>query len=580
MMRAQEGAFLQRKLTVNEPGDAFEQEADRVSEQVMRTGEPGASPAAQSDAARGQGHARVQLKAEAAGGAADTREAPPIVDEVLRSPGQPLDAGTRAFMEPRFGHDFSGVRVHSDAKAAESAQAIGAEAYASGSHIALPRSASFLGTQEGARLMAHELTHVIQQSNGDKAGVSAPTASGAGPVVALKPKPGESKFVGMRLGKSGSGEDVRVIKGIGSPEGYDDRLQAMAVARLWKAEYAAVVQGLAGDDKWYALEVSAPLSDNTADTPTRAVYPVRPLSSISDEQKKDYAIRQRWDEIHHPKDPDSVDPRQQKEKEAELTKDWAKANVARASAILGIPESEIELHESSGDAAAGKVNIIEKPPQNQGNARTGPVGAVGAGSAGAQYAIQVDFDTLFNPGEAQAAFFHETIHLQDFRVAQMWADQYRKEKNSSFDPGDAAAFDRFQDWINTKRGQGKISKPDAEIVKQLVGRGKNYSGAGTEVRANLRTFLELLRAGQPALAAKKLSDYAVALLTGSIETPEEKSPVRQELAQELSAAYQEMSETMKDQYDTAVAAALKENPKAWIIDLDFSKTRKAKGAAK
>src|SRR5262245_44078336 len=54
---------------------------------------------------------------------------PPIVHEVLRSPGQPLDAQTRAFMEPRFGHDFSGVRVHTDARAAESAQAVNSLAY-------------------------------------------------------------------------------------------------------------------------------------------------------------------------------------------------------------------------------------------------------------------------------------------------------------------------------------------------------------------------------------------------------------------------------------------------------------------
>src|SRR5712692_51863 len=56
-------------------------------------------------------------------------EVPDIVHEVLRSPGQPLNAATRAFMEPRFGHDFSQVRVHTDAKAAESARAVNGQAY-------------------------------------------------------------------------------------------------------------------------------------------------------------------------------------------------------------------------------------------------------------------------------------------------------------------------------------------------------------------------------------------------------------------------------------------------------------------
>jgi hypothetical protein len=89
--------------------------------------------------------------------------APPIVHDVLRSPGQPLDATARAFMEPRFGHDFSGVRVHTDAHAAESAQSVNALAYTVGSHIAFGAGQYAPGTTAGRRLLAHELTHTIQQ---------------------------------------------------------------------------------------------------------------------------------------------------------------------------------------------------------------------------------------------------------------------------------------------------------------------------------------------------------------------------------------------------------------------------------
>src|SRR5262245_23115221 len=66
---------------------------------------------------------------------AEPSSVPPIAHEVLRSPGQPLDAGARAFMEPRFGHDFSGVRVHTDTNAAESARAVNALAYTMGQDI-------------------------------------------------------------------------------------------------------------------------------------------------------------------------------------------------------------------------------------------------------------------------------------------------------------------------------------------------------------------------------------------------------------------------------------------------------------
>src|SRR5271169_4523082 len=87
---------------------------------------------------------------------------PPIVHEVLRSPGQPLDASTRAFFEPRFGHDFSKVRVHADGEAAESARAVHALAYTVGHHLVFAESHYTPNTAPGPRLLAHELTHVLQ----------------------------------------------------------------------------------------------------------------------------------------------------------------------------------------------------------------------------------------------------------------------------------------------------------------------------------------------------------------------------------------------------------------------------------
>src|SRR5207245_97025 len=93
-------------------------------------------------------------------------QAPPIVHEVLRAPGQPLDAATRAVMEPRFGHDFSRVRVHSDARAAQSARAVNALAYTVGRDVVFGANQYTSDTQLGQRLLAHELTHVVQQGGG------------------------------------------------------------------------------------------------------------------------------------------------------------------------------------------------------------------------------------------------------------------------------------------------------------------------------------------------------------------------------------------------------------------------------
>lgn len=92
--------------------------------------------------------------------------------EVLRSPGQTLDAATRAFFETRFGHDFSHVRLHTDAKAAESARAVNSLAYTVGRNIVFARGQYVTRTHSGRHLLAHELAHVLQQRAHDGSGVS------------------------------------------------------------------------------------------------------------------------------------------------------------------------------------------------------------------------------------------------------------------------------------------------------------------------------------------------------------------------------------------------------------------------
>ncbi len=97
---------------------------------------------------------------------------PPIIQEVLRSPGQPIDPKTRAHFEPRFGHDFSNVRVHTDARAAKSARTVNASAYTVGQDLVFGYGRYKLESSEGYRLVAHELAHVIQQSRGGTTSLS------------------------------------------------------------------------------------------------------------------------------------------------------------------------------------------------------------------------------------------------------------------------------------------------------------------------------------------------------------------------------------------------------------------------
>lgn len=155
-MRDQPPPGLQAKLTVNQPGDIYEQEADHVADQVMRMPTSATSTV--------QENTSLMRKPSGAGAQA-TQDAPPIVNQALSSGGQSLDANTRATMEPRFGQDFSQVKVHTDEQAAESAQAVSARAYTVGRDVVFGAGQYAPGTSEGQRLLAHELTHVVQQKN-------------------------------------------------------------------------------------------------------------------------------------------------------------------------------------------------------------------------------------------------------------------------------------------------------------------------------------------------------------------------------------------------------------------------------
>ena len=136
-------------LKVGAPDDAFEREADAVADQVMRM---------ESTAPR------LQPKSAATGASTSAQAAPASVDAVLGSRGRGLDADTRAFFEPRFARDFSGVQVHADSAAAQSAREVNAHAYTVGQHIVFNTGRFAPETREGRHLLSHELTHVVQQS--------------------------------------------------------------------------------------------------------------------------------------------------------------------------------------------------------------------------------------------------------------------------------------------------------------------------------------------------------------------------------------------------------------------------------
>ncbi len=174
VQRLKKSGILQAKLKIGQPNDIYEQEADRVAEQVMRISDPilqperkcllGKSTSCKRDEEK-ELRSKMLMKKEGQVPVQDSH-VPPIVHEVLQSSGKPLDRVTRDLMESRFGYDFGNVRVHDDSSAAESAQTVSAHAYTVGQHIAFGEGRYSPRTNAGKWLIAHELTHVVQQSQG------------------------------------------------------------------------------------------------------------------------------------------------------------------------------------------------------------------------------------------------------------------------------------------------------------------------------------------------------------------------------------------------------------------------------
>jgi len=141
--------IIQAKLNVGSPGDRYEQEADRVAEQVINVSETDPWTSVKP----------IQFKGTSV---------LPEFDSCIsysRNGGYPLPESVRSFFEMRFGCDFTRVRIHTDARAMESARSVGAKAFTLGWDIVFGAGQYRPETESGRQLIAHELTHVIQQES-------------------------------------------------------------------------------------------------------------------------------------------------------------------------------------------------------------------------------------------------------------------------------------------------------------------------------------------------------------------------------------------------------------------------------
>ena len=153
---------LQAKLTISTPGDEFEREADAVTDEVMRMADPIADASAPNPS--DEETPRIQRLANGEGG---NEVASDFTSRL--GPAAPLDTASRGYFEPRFGRDFGDVRIHDGSEAAAAAASVQARAFTLGRDVVFAAGEHDPRSESGKRLLAHELTHVVQQRGGQRA---------------------------------------------------------------------------------------------------------------------------------------------------------------------------------------------------------------------------------------------------------------------------------------------------------------------------------------------------------------------------------------------------------------------------
>src|SRR6185436_452726 len=160
--------FLPPKLTFGSPNDVYEKEADAAADKVLGTltPEPINFSPGKNIVSRKCAACEEEEKIHRKESSSDsTSAAPSIVHDVLSAGGRSMDSETRSFMELRFNYDFSNVKIHDNDLAAKSAGSINALAYTSGNNVVFNSGQYNTNSDSGKRLLAHELTHVVQRNS-------------------------------------------------------------------------------------------------------------------------------------------------------------------------------------------------------------------------------------------------------------------------------------------------------------------------------------------------------------------------------------------------------------------------------
>ena len=248
---------IQAKLKVNEPDDHYEQEADQMAEMVMKL-PASATPPPPDEEDTNAAPPQIQTKSDNDG----VEISPDLENRIgqMQGQGQALPDSERSFFEKRMGADFSEVRVHTNGEAAQTAQDLQARAYTVGSDIAFNQGEYQPGSDEGRHLLAHELTHVMQQGEAgdlqrqplpdiqrDEAADDLPTeeekAEALAKAAEAKGEAGAAKEKGQAQKEKAQGEaDAKKAEGEGPKQEAADSLSSGPVSKEGEAGRQAAVQ--------------------------------------------------------------------------------------------------------------------------------------------------------------------------------------------------------------------------------------------------------------------------------------------------------------------------------------------------
>jgi hypothetical protein len=438
-------------------------------------------------------------------------------------------------------------------------------------------------------------------------------------------------LVGLKLGTSKDSKDVVVKKEIGSPQGYDDEREAIAVARMAGTEPAAVVKV---NDKWHAVETSADPSYADGKGSTRqhseanvVIQGLPPYSEvkklegeIGDKRKRLQAesdITRYTDILAKPSDeaeiqrnrgylknsnlgeadkaklrdtlPENRSQIEQKLKDlqrqyprrlSEDDKKQMKADIdldrrSMAPLLFGLPSSQIQFNASSSSDDPDKmINIDPMTPRTTGD-------VLGREhyprdqdfQPGLKPTFGIKLEELDDPKGAAGVLFHEVSHLKDDQLAQKWVEQYQKEGHT-FVSVAKAGLPEFQKWMNAQVGKSLATQPPTPPLTTadaeiVVDKAYNLS-ATSEARAYVHSAIAALEAGNGGEAISQLKTYAGALKDGRAAAPAQSSNVQSALTQELQNLYRRHPE-LRGQIQDAVNAAKTANKDAWISKIAFSK---------